>query len=317
MLLNSQEPETDMPDHRSFLKSLSTDERIALTAKSDRIGLAHLAVHWGLIGLSGLLIVIRVPGWQAIMLVQGILLVFLFTLLHETCHYTPFRTRWLNDLVGYVCSFVLCLPPNWFRYFHLAHHRYTQDPEQDPELESPKPETLFQYLRHATGLPVYFRHVATTVRNAMGRSEERFVPSTRRGVVKIEARIMLALYACVTVSCLAFSLMEILYVWLIPLLLGQPFLRLYLLAEHADCPTVSDMFENTRTTFTTWMLRRLAWNMPFHAEHHVYPTVPFHRLGDLHQKIGPYLKVTEYGYTRLNRTYISNLGSTPDSARDT
>ena len=61
-------------------------------------------------------------------------------------------------------------------------------------------------------------------------------------------------------------------------LLGQPFLRAYLLAEHARCPHVANMLENTRTTFTTALVRLIAWNMPFHAEHHAYPAVPFHKL---------------------------------------
>ena len=67
---------------------------------------------------------------------------------------------------------------------------------------------------------------------------------------------------------------------MLPVLLGQPALRLYLLAEHGDCPRVANMFENTRTTFTTAMMRFLAWNMPYHVEHHVYPQVPFYRLPD-------------------------------------
>ena len=74
----------------------------------------------------------------------------------------------------------------------------------------------------------------------------------------------------------------VLWVWVVPALLGQPFLRLYLLAEHGDCPEVANMFENTRTTFTTRAVRWLAWNMPYHVEHHVWPTVPFHRLPEVH-----------------------------------
>ena len=70
----------------------------------------------------------------------------------------------------------------------------------------------------------------------------------------------------------------LLWVWIIPALLGQPFLRLYLLAEHGCCAFVANMFENSRTTFTGPLVRFLAWNMPYHAEHHAFPTVPFYRL---------------------------------------
>ena len=39
---------------------------------------------------------------------------------------------------------------------------------------------------------------------------------------------------------------------------------------------------NTRTTLTNAAVRLLMWNMPFHAEHHLYPSIPFHRLPDAH-----------------------------------
>ena len=82
------------------------------------------------------------------------------------------------------------------------------------------------------------------------------------------------------------------WVWILPCLPGQPVLRLYLLAEHGRCPFVADMLKNTRTTFTNRIVRFLAWNMPYHVEHHTLPQVPFHRLPDLHDRMQPHLKVT-------------------------
>ena len=70
-------------DHRDIIASLTPEQRDRLTEKSDARGLAHLAVHWGLIILLGALIALKVPYWWVLMLPQGILIVFLFTLLHE------------------------------------------------------------------------------------------------------------------------------------------------------------------------------------------------------------------------------------------
>jgi fatty acid desaturase len=39
----------------------------------------------------------------------------------------------------------------------------------------------------------------------------------------------------------------------------------------------------TRTTLTGFPIRFLMWNMPYHAEHHLCPAVPFHRLPALHR----------------------------------
>ncbi|MBZ9957619.1 MULTISPECIES: fatty acid desaturase family protein [unclassified Mesorhizobium] len=294
-------------DHRDVIASLTNEERSRLTGKSDGPGLVQLAFHLGAILLLGSLIAAKVPFWPLLMLPQGILIVFLFTLLHETVHRTAFERQWLNDAVARVCSLAIALPADWFRYFHFAHHRFTQDPERDPELAFPKPETWRQYLVHVAGLPVWLGHLKTLYANAVGRCQDSYVPPKGRPKVRAEARAMIAFYAVVLMLALWFKATVLLHVWIFPALLGQPFLRLYLLAEHGRCPFVANMLENTRTTLTNWAVRKLAWNMPFHAEHHAYPGVPFHRLPEFHALIERHLKVVEPGYIGFHEKYIETL----------
>lgn len=97
------------------------------------------------------------------------------------------------------------------------------------------------------------------------------------------------------------SLDWLLYLWVIPVLLRQPFLRAYLLAEHAACPLVADMLANTPTTFCNGAIRFLAWNMPQHTAHHAMPTVPFHRLPQLSRLLESRLKATARGYADAHR----------------
>jgi fatty acid desaturase len=87
--------------------------------------------------------------------------------------------------------------------------------------------------------------------------------------------------------------------------IGQIVLRIFLLSEHVDCPHVTDMFENTRTTFTTRLMRLITWNASYHIEHHVYPTVPFHNLPRLHEHMRSNLKMTADGYTRFTRDFLA------------
>ena len=294
-------------DHRDIIASLTPEQRDRLTEKSDTAGLGHLAVHWGLIILLGTLIAMRVPFWWALLLPQGILIVFLFTLLHEAVHRTPFASEWLNDWVARISGFMLSLGADWFRYFHFAHHRYTQDPDNDPELSEPKPETVAQYIVHVSGLTVWWGQVKGMVVNAFGGGKASYIPPKGEAKVQREARVILALYAVLIAGSLWLRTDVLVWVWIIPALLGQPFLRLYLLAEHGRCPFVANMLENTRTTATNWVVRRLAWNMPYHAEHHSYPSVPFHRLPEFHEIVENHLKVTEDGYVRFNAKYIEGL----------
>lgn len=120
---------------------------------------------------------------------------------------------------------------------------------------------------------------------------------------------MLALYLLIAIASVIWNSSLMIWTWIVPALLGQPFLRLFLLAEHTDCPHVENMFENTRTTLTTRLVRLVAWNMPYHAEHHALPTVPFHKLPDLHEAVRKHLKRTADGYGRLNGELISKLSN--------
>ena len=294
-------------DHRAFIASLTQEERDRLTAKSDRSGVLQLAFHWGAIVGLGSLIAMRVPLWPLLMVPQGILIVFTFTLLHECVHRTAFRSQWLNDIVAQACSLMIALPANWFRYFHFAHHRFTQDPENDPELASPKPETLRQYWVHVSGIPVWWSHFKTLASNALGRCRDTFVPPKGADKVRLEAQRMILTYVAALGLAIYVGSTALLYVWILPAILGQPFLRLYLLAEHGRCPYVANMLENSRTTLTNWLVRKLAWNMPFHAEHHAYPGVPFHQLPKFHALIERHIMQTEAGYVKFHSKYIRTM----------
>jgi fatty acid desaturase len=289
--------------HREALVALSDDELTRLKETSDRPGLVHLAGHAALLVATGTAVVLAPnwPLWLAAATAHGIVLIFLFTLEHEAVHATAFRSPWLNRAAAEVAGALVVVPPRWFRYFHFAHHRHTQDPAHDPELETPKPSDWWSYVRHLSALPYWRAQIATIIGNAMGRDIGSYVPASARRRIVTEARGYLAVYAGFAALCLAANWTWPLELWLVPLLLGQPFLRAYLLAEHGACPMVADMLANTRTTFTNRLVRFLAWNMPYHTAHHVLPVVPFHRLGALTELLEQRLATTAEGYVDAHR----------------
>ncbi|MEM7173020.1 MAG: fatty acid desaturase [Pseudomonadota bacterium] len=300
--------------HREVLARLDGAEKKRLLARSDRAGLERLAVHGGAAVLIGWLIGAQVPGWPFLLLIQGMLLVFLFAPLHETIHKTAFASDGLNRVVAAVCGFLLLIPPGWFRYFHFAHHRHTQDPERDPELAFPKPKTRRDYWLFLTGWPVWKGLAQALWRNALGYDgkngqAEAFVPRGKRREICGEARLFLVLYGVLALFVVSGSGVGqiLLWAWIVPVIVGQPFLRAFLLAEHALCPETSNMLVNTRTTFTHRLLRFLTWNMSFHIEHHALPAAPFHCLPRLHEHLRDHLGVTARGYQSFHRQYRASL----------
>jgi fatty acid desaturase len=289
-----------MMDHKAFVAALEPGVKAALTKRKDGPGLRHLALHGGAILACGLWIALGWPLWWALLPVQGVLIVFLFTLEHEATHKTPFAHAALNEGVGRACGFLLLLPFEWFRYFHLAHHRWTNIPGRDPELAGGKPDTLRAWVWHVSGLPYWLSQGRLVRALCAGGGGADYLPAGAMKRVQAEARWMVAGYAGLLVLWPG-----VVWVWIVPVLLGQPVLRLYLLAEHGDCPQVANMFQNTRTVFTDRLMRFLAWNMPYHTEHHVYPAVPFHRLPDLHALMKAELRVTADGYAAFTMDYLA------------
>ncbi|HMQ57494.1 MAG TPA: fatty acid desaturase [Rhizobiaceae bacterium] len=299
----------DAFDHRDLIASIPDDMRAQLTERRDVPGLLRFAVHFGVVLALATAMAIWPTSWPWLVVPQGVLIVFLFTALHETIHDTAFASPWLNRATGWVCAAAIALPPLWFRYFHLAHHRHTHDPRHDPELASPKPENWREYLIYLSGWRYWSGMAKVVAVNALQQNRDVFVPERRHGDIAREARILLGVYAALAAVSIAASSDLLLKVWIAPVLLGQPFLRAYLLAEHARCPHVENMLSNTRTTFTTAFVRFIAWNMPYHAEHHSWPAVPFHRLPALHAFARERLQVTENGYARFHAVYAATLGA--------
>ncbi|QDC09966.1 fatty acid desaturase [Oceanicola sp. D3] len=291
-------------DHKALLASLPPDTRAALTRRRPGPGLARLAAHITLILATGSYVALGLPLWWLMMLPLGVVMTFLFTLEHECTHATPFTGGWFNEAVGTACGLLLILPFRWFRFFHLAHHRHTGDPTRDPEIAGhPRPGTRAALALYLTGWGFWRGNLAALLRNAAARPAPYVPPRQRRAVIW-EARAHIAIWLT---ALLTIPPSYLLSLWLLPLLLGQPALRLYLLAEHGLCPPVANMLANTRTTRTTRAIRFLAWNMPYHAEHHAFPAVPFHALPKLHEKTRAHLQQVSPGYAAFTRSYLRSL----------
>jgi len=295
-----------MTDHRTALATIPMARRADLHRRSDAKGLLHLACYLAALTVTGLWIALQGPFWGLVLFPHGVMLVFLFTLSHEATHQTPFKTRWINEAVGHGIAPVLALPFLWFRYFHLAHHKYTNDPDRDPEIvDQPRPTTWRSYLIYLSGWGYWSGMLRTLGRLARGHTSAPYLPKRKAKLFVREARLVLLAQALL-LSTLFWSPL-VLWLWLLPVLVAQPVLRLYLLAEHGLCPPVANMLENTRTTYTGRCLRWLAWNMPYHIEHHCAPNVPFHQLPHLHATLRPYLVNTSEGYRAFTRDYVQRL----------
>ena len=295
-----------------------------LAVRSDGPAARHALGHFGAIALVGFALWHTLgTGWAVpLTVLLGYMIAFLFNAEHEAAHQTAFRTRRYNFLLGHAAGLAILLPYEYYRAFHWDHHRYTQDPELDPELSLPLPKSRLGFFWYMTSLSNWRdRLYKLWVHGVRGRGTARWVPAEQRRRIVVEARCYLAVYAAVILASIASRSLAALWLWVVPVMVGQLFLRPYLLAEHTGCARSPNMLENTRTTHTNAFVRFFAWNMPYHVEHHAYPAVPFHALPQLNALLGEHITHQGRGYRGSTASVLRHLrggesagATTPDSS---
>ena len=297
---------------------LSFAELRTLQGRSDLRGGLRLAIHLGLMIAAGWL-VSESSGWYLLpaMFVLGLVQVALFAPAHECMHQTAFASKRANAVVGWLVACPSLLNLHFYTAFHWTHHRNTQIPGEDPELLAPRPVTLRAYVLRVLGVP--FWRLRLRVVYDCWRGDLTAYPYIPRfaapSIIRSVRAMSVLMVGGAIVSAILFGWQAPFLYWIIPQLLGQPPLRAYLLAEHTGCTEDRNGLTNTRTTLTNMLVRFLMWNMPFHAEHHLYPTIPFHRLPDAHAAIGAKLGFVQNGYVRWNVGLVRQLTERPSAGR--
>jgi fatty acid desaturase len=292
---------------------LAADELTNFNTRSNLQGLLRLTGHLTILGISGYLwatnldrLFIAIP----FLFVYGFSLAAMFAVVHECGHRTAFANNHINDIVAWWAGVLSFYNSTFYRRYHKWHHRYTRIPGKDPELTDRTPDSLWQYGIELSGLLWWWGKLRGHARIALGLVDEcEYIPATARAEVIRSTRLQLLVYAIAICISVYFAQPWFVLYWLLPLAVGQPFLRFILLAEHTGCSLDDNSLTNTRTTLTFAPLRFLMWNMPFHAEHHLYASIPFHALPAAHDRLKSHFQTVDPGYINVNLGIISKLES--------
>ena len=293
---------------------LSNQELRALQGRSNLRGGVRLAIHVALLVAAGWLVA-AATGWAVLpaVFVLGLVQVALFAPAHETMHQTAFASRRANAIVGWLTSCPSLLNWHFYTAYHLAHHRHTQIPGLDPELAMIPPASVRGYILRVLGVPFWTLRLKVAADCWRGDlSAYPYVSAAAAPTIIRSGRAMIVLMVGGSlISMLLCGWATPFLFWVGPQLLGQPPLRAYLLAEHTGCTEDRNGLTNTRTTLTSAPVRLLMWDMPYHAEHHMYPSIPFHRLPDAHGLIREKLGFLQDGYARWNTSFLKSLARGP------
>lgn len=309
------EPAGSTPSEQDGLSECFSDKRVvsvevlrALQKKSNGPGVARLLAQSSGYVAAGVTLVLADQTWLVTVafIVSAVFQFSFFGMLHEACHFTAFSSRRLNLFAGWVAALAQPMSPALMRAFHYEHHRFTHQLDRDPELAQMPfmvrwPPHLM-WLITMTGLPIVAARFGWTLFAAVvppSRVWDKVLPFVRpaqRRAIAWEARGLTLIHG----GAIAAAVLWLPELWRVyaALVMGHAILSLYITCEHRGLATEGTIFERTRSLRTPAWLRWLLWNMPFHAEHHGWPAVPFHALPKLHAT------VREHLVHRVSPTYL-------------
>lgn len=255
--------------------------------------------------LASFAAVLWVPsGWPLVLAVgvSAVIQFAFFGLLHEACHRTIFRSHRANDAAGWIAALGQPMTPALMRAFHYTHHRHTHVLERDPELAGMKmmvgwPRGLM-WLVTVSGLPIVFARFGWTIFAALvppsvgAKAWDKVLPFTlpkERRRIAWEARVLFVVHAALLTAAFVW-LPRLIWIY-VALAIGHALLSVYITCEHRGLPEGADVpiLAKTRSLKVPGLVRWLLWNMPYHAEHHAWPSVPFFNLPELHREVRAHL----------------------------
>lgn len=227
------------------------------------------------------------PVWAATLLL-GAFTYMSYTPLHEAAHGNIHgshdRLKWLNDLCGYLVAPLIAVPYASHRLEHFTHHRYTNQPDKDPD-----------YM--ISGIGKGPLHALLTVLKFFW-VQNSFFARQHWSSASIKERVIYCAELMVSVGwrVAIIAMLEqsgVVVVVLLGYLLGG-FFTAYWFAYRPHIP-----YKNPARYCNTNSLIMPVWMKPFewfwlgqnlHSIHHLFPRVPFYRYHALHREIEPILR---------------------------
>jgi fatty acid desaturase len=248
------------------------------------MGVRDLALPAGLIAVAFTLLI--ASGFNAAACVLAFLMITKaqYSLLlsgHEAVHHSLFRSKKLNDVMGaYVCFGPMGVGFNVARAAHLDHHKYLlteRDVKLDQQIPNPTKHKLIAHLLR----PLFGYYLIKGALRVIGVTFESRVkptyvvtPGQRRAdqcSILISSLVLLLVFSAIDWR------LYILF-WTGPLFTLLAFLHnMRAMLDHVRMP---DEPEGVLYSYHVhWFDRLLVGTQQYrHAEHHLYPHVPHHKL---------------------------------------
>ena len=209
-----------------------------------------------------------------------------YTVLHDAAHGSISGSnpslRWLNETMGYVAAWIMMMPLTAHRHEHLAHHRHTNQPEDDPDyIVADMTRSPFHAIR--AGLKMYLGQYQYYAKNRWNKGQ-----SSQNLYLCLE--VFAALAPRIAFLAAGFWV-EGLALFALGWMLGiSVLLFLFAYIVHTPHESVGRYVDTSTIVVSGWAgpLVTLLWGFQnYHSIHHLFPRVPFYSYRAVFEEIEP------------------------------
>ncbi len=285
-------------------------ELAAPTAALVAYNVGYLALVWA-VALGAIALFWAFPAWYTFalaFLVVASRQQALLNVQHEAGHGKLFPSGRVNEFVGrWLCAAPVGSPYEAARTRHLAHHRLLAT-EEDPDHDlhaGPDKQTRLGLAKHFIG-GLAGGYAGMVLMGPPSRSSS---PNARARTLDVLSLIVVQGLLALGMT-LAFAWWVYPALWLAPLVTATVFFHLLRsFIEHAITDEETGTHRNRLITIHSNLVERqlvAPYNMNYHAEHHLLPSVPAPRLKQLQRRLADHperpqvLKRSSYGQALMH-----------------
>jgi beta-carotene hydroxylase len=253
--------------------------------------------------------------WIAVPLV-AVITYLSYTILHDSVHGSiggnDRSLRWLNKAMGYIAAWITMIPLTAHRYEHMAHHRYANDPERDPDFHmgsmADSPLASVRAALHAWGHQfIYY-----------ARNHWADAPLRQNVILCLEVAAALAPRLALILSgywiegvalfFVAWIMGAIILLYLFAYIVHRPHDQV---GRYRDTSTILPPESPLLRTGVNW-----CWMFQnYHSMHHLFPRVPFYKYADLYDEIEDVLEAKQAPIYGMSLQGLRRVTTRPTRAR--
>lgn len=201
---------------------------------------------------------------------------------HEGVHGVLLKRPWANHLLAVLCGLPVGQCFAAYRVLHLRHHANLGQPGDPDHYPNYTDWSWLEYLMHMgrllIGYPVY-----VTMIPILGWRQASWA---ERGPIAAE---VLALGFLVAAAWAYLPALWFWHGWFWPMVLINTMVNVRGMSQHTWLGQQGDPVHGSRSIHPHPVVRYFMANENYHLEHHLYPGVPWHHLGQLHAALAPEL----------------------------